>query len=198
MTEPADTASSLDRLVWRRFIELLQAHFPSPVSSRVLKTLGFLVAAVVSAEICSHAAPNGSDNFPPDEFLANTEVLPAPAPTSVSVVPKMPGSLSQAAAQAVPLGLDSATTNVSSEPSFPSGENVSSMILMAGYSMVPTAAAAAAPVTPCVVIPKPKLKPKPKLALQEPQAVQEPQPKLSWWRRLPWLPLPQQVKNRLP
>ena len=191
MTERADTAPSVDRLAWRRFIELLQAHFPSPVSSRVLKTLGLLVAAVVSAEICSHAsAPNGSDNFPPDEVLANTEILPALAPTSVSVVPKMPGSLSQAAAQAVPLGLDIATTNVSSEPSLPSGENVSSMILMAGYSMVPTAAPAAAPVTPCVVTPKPKLKPKPKPALQEPQAVQEPQPKLSWWRRLPWLPLP--------
>jgi hypothetical protein len=191
MTKRADTASSVDRLVWRRFIKLLQAHFPSPVSSRVLKTLGFLAAAVVSAEICSHAsAPNRSDNFPPDEVLANTEILPAPAPTSVSLVPKMPRLLSQAASQAVPLGLDIATTNVSSEPSLPFTENVSSMILMAGYSMVPTSAAATATGTPCAVIPKPKLKPKPKPARQEQQAVQEAQPKLSWWRRLPWIPLP--------
>ncbi|MGO8841745.1 MAG: hypothetical protein ACLQF1_11600 [Methyloceanibacter sp.] len=64
MTERADTASSVDRWAWRRFIELLQAHFLSPVSSLVFKTLGFLAAAVISAEICSHASePNGSDNF---------------------------------------------------------------------------------------------------------------------------------------
>ena len=34
----ADSACSVDRLVWRKFIELLHAHFPGPVSSRVLKT----------------------------------------------------------------------------------------------------------------------------------------------------------------
>jgi hypothetical protein len=187
MTKRAD---SVDRLVWRRFIELLQAYFPSPVSSRVLKTLGFLAAAVVSAEICSHAsAPNGSDNFPPDEVLATAEILPAPAAAAnVSVVPKMPRSVPPAASQQPPLGLDVVMSTACSEQLLLCGENVPSMMLMTKYSLAPAATATATAVTPCAVTPKPKLKPKP--AVQPPPAVQEPQTKLSWWRRLPWVPLP--------
>jgi hypothetical protein len=188
MMKRADSACSVDRLVWRKFIELLHAHFPGPVSSRVLKTLGFLAAAVVSAEICSHAsAPDGSDNFPPDKVLATTEILTAPAAaTSVSVVPKMPRS--PVASQDAPVGLDVVMSTACSEQLLLCGENVPSMMLMTKYSLAPAATATATAVTPCAVTPKPKLKPKP--AVQPPPAVQEPQTKLSWWRRLPWVPLP--------
>jgi hypothetical protein len=187
--------SSVDLLAWRSFIEALQAHFPVWVSSRVIKTLGLVAAALVSAEICSHAsAPEGPSNFSPDEILADTGIPPTPAAaTSVSVVAKMPKSLPPVTSQDVPSGFDIAVTHPSSEPLLLSGENVSSMMLMTGYLVAPVTAAAHAPVspvTPFAVAPKPKLKPKPKPAVREPQTVQEPQPKLSWWGRLPWLPLP--------
>src|SRR5262249_3541787 len=81
--------------VWRRSLELLQTHFGSPVSSGVLRTLAFLAAALVAVEICSRApVPNHSGNYSQKEVLANTEVPLAPdAPTSVSIVPKLPKSL---------------------------------------------------------------------------------------------------------
>ena len=85
MVKCADIASWVDRLVWRRSLELL--HFRSPVSSGVLTTLGFLAAAFASVEICSHAsAPDHSGNFSAEEVLTNTEMLLAPdAPKGVSV-----------------------------------------------------------------------------------------------------------------
>lgn len=195
MTKGADNpSSSVDRLVWRSFIEgLPQAHFPSSVSSRVITTLGLVAAALISAEICSHAsAPEGPSKFSADEILADTGISTTPAAaTSVSVVSKMPKSLPPVTSQDAPSGFDIAVTHPNSEPLLLSGEDVSSMMLMTVFSVAPATAAAHAlvsPVTPCAVAPKPKLKPKP--AVQEPRIVQEPQPKLSWWRRLPWLPLP--------
>lgn len=192
MTKYADNPSySVDRLIWRS-IEIFQAHLPPPVSSRVVTTLGFLAAAIVSAEICSHpSAPDGSGNFPPDEVLANTEILLAPAAAaSVSEVPKMPRALPRAASQAPALGPNIAMTDANSETSLLSGENVLSMMLMTGVSVAPTAAAdvPVSAVMPSAVTPKPRLKPKP--TAQKPEAVKQPQTKLSWWRRLPWLPLP--------
>jgi hypothetical protein len=83
-------------------------------------------------------------------------------------------------------------TDASADASLFSGETVSSKMLMMGYSVAPTAAAAAAPVspvTPSAVTQRPKLKRQP--AAQKPQAAQQqPQPKLSWWRRLLLLSLP--------
>jgi hypothetical protein len=117
--------------------------------------------------------------------MANTEMLLASdVPTNVSVVPKLPRSLSTHPHNAM--------TNVSADASLFSGETVSSKMLMMGYSVAPTAAAAAAPVspvTPSAVTPRPKLKGQP--TAQKPQAVEQPpQPKLSWWQRFPWLSLP--------
>jgi hypothetical protein len=196
MTKGADTpSSSVHRLVWRSFIEVLaQARFPSSISSRVITTLGLVAAALISAEICSHAsAPEGPKNFSTDEILADTEISTTPAAaTSVSVVAKMPKSPPPATSRDVPSGFDIAVTHPNSEPLLLSGDDVSSMMLMTASSVAPPATAAAhalvSPVTPCARAPKPKLKPKP--PGHEPQVVQEPQPKLSWWQRLPWLPLP--------
>jgi len=82
--------------------------------------------------------------------------------------------------------------NANAEASLFSGETVSSKMLMMGYSVAPTAAAVAAPVspvTPSAVTPRPKLKRQP--TAQKSQAVEHPpQPELSWWQRLPWLSLP--------
>ena len=192
MTKCADNPSySVDRLIWRS-IEIFQTHLPPPVSSHVVRTLAFLAAAIVSAEICSHPlAPDGSGNFPPDEVLANAEILLAPAAAaSVSEVPKMPRALPRAASQAPALGPNIAVTDANSETSLLSGENVLSMMLTTGVSVAPTAAAdvPVSAVMPSGVTPKPRLKPKP--TAQKPEAVKQPQTKLSWWRRLPWLPLP--------
>ena len=173
-----------------RFIEMLKAY-SAQGRSRVVKTLGLLAAALVAAEIGSQASvPYASDIFPHDEVSAKTEIIPAAvAETRVSVMPKMPRSAPPVASEYAPLGLDIVMTSASSEPLSLSGENVQSMMLMTRLSsMAPAAAATTTAVTPCAVTPKPKPKPKP--AAQEPQAVQEPQTKLSWWRRLPWLPLP--------
>jgi len=175
-----------------RFIEMLKAY-SAQGRSRVVKTLGLLAAALVAAEIGSQASvPYASDIFPHDEVSAKTEIIPAAvAETRVSVMPKMPRSAPPVASEYAPLGLDIVMTSASSEPLSLSGENVQSMMLMTRLSsMAPAAAATTTAVTPCAVTPKPKPKPKPKPAAQEPQAVQEPQTKLSWWRRLPWLPLP--------
>ena len=183
---------SANRFWWRRFIEMLKAH-SAQSRSRAVKALGLLAAALVAAEIGSQAsAPDASGIFLHDEVSAKTEIIPAAAAeTRVSVVTKMPRSEPPVASEYTPLGLDMVTTSTSPEPLSLSGENVQSMMLMTRLSsMAPAAAATTTAVTPCAVTPKPKPKPKPKPALQEPQAVQEPQTKLSWWRRLPWLPLP--------
>ena len=178
--------------MWRKSLELLQTHFGSSIGSGVLRTLGFLAAALVVVELCSHASvPDHSGNFSQKELLANTEMPLAPdAPASVSVVPKLPRSLSRPGSQVDPSSPDQAMTDANADPSFFSGETVSSKMLMMGYSVEPTAAAAAAPVspvTPSIVTPRPKRHP----TAQKPQAAQQPpQPKLSWWQRLPWLSLP--------
>ena len=181
--------------MWRRSIELLQTHLRSAVGSGVLRTLGFLAAALVAVEICSRASvPDHSGNFSQKEVLANTEVPLAPdAPTSVSVVGKRsPTSLSTPGSQANLPSPHHAMTDESAGASLFSGETVSSKMLMMGFSTAPTAAAAAAPVSPVThsaVTQTPKLRRRP--TAQKPQAAEQPpQPKLSWWRRLPWLSLP--------
>lgn len=183
MTKTAENPSySVDRLGWSRSIETLKVYLSAQGRSRVVKTLGFLAAALVSAEIGSQASvPDASDIFPHDEISAKTEIMSvAAAESRVSVVPKMPRSVPPAASQRAPLGLDIVMTTATSEALSLSGENVPSMMLMT-----------TAPVTPCAVTPKPKPKLKPKPPVQEPQTLQEePQTKLSWWRQLPWLPLP--------
>jgi hypothetical protein len=178
--------------VWRRSLELLQAHLGSSVGSGVLRTLGFLAAALVAVELCSHASvPDHSGNFSQKELLANTEMLLTPdAATSVSVVPKLPKSISRPGSQADPSSPEHAVTDANADASLFSGETVSSKMLMMGYSVEPTAAAAAAPVSPVApsfVTPRPKRHP---TAQKLKAAVQPPQPKLSWWQRLPWLSLP--------
>jgi hypothetical protein len=180
--------------VWRRSLELLQTRLRSTIGSGVLRTLGFLAGALVAVEICSHASvPAHSGNFSQKEVLANTEMpLALDAPTSVSVVPKLPRSLSTPGSQADLPSPHHAMTDASADASLFSGETVSSKMLMMGYSVAPTAAAAApvSPVTPSAVTQRPKLKRQP--TAQKPQAAQQqPQPKLSWWRRLPWLSLPE-------
>ena len=194
MAKRADIAPWVDPLIWRRPLELLQTHLRSAVSSGVLIALGFLAAALVAVEICSHASvPAHSGNFSQIEVLANTEMpLALDAPTSVSVVRKLPTSLSTPGSQANLPSPHHAMTDESAEASLFSGETVSSKMLMMGFSTAPTAAAAAAPVspvTPSAVTQRPKLKRQP--TAQKPQAAEQPpQPKLSWWRRLPWLSLP--------
>ena len=103
MAKCADIAPWVDPLIWRRPPELLQTHFRSRVSSGVLIALGFLAAALVAIEVCSHASvPAHSGNFSQIEVLANTEMpLALDAPTSVSVVGKRsPTSLSTPGSQA--------------------------------------------------------------------------------------------------
>jgi hypothetical protein len=194
MAKCADIAPWVDRPVWRRPLELLHTHFRSWVSSGVLIALGFLAAALVAVEICSHASVSGqSGNFFQEQVLANTEMLLAPdAPTSVSVVRKLPRSLSTRGSQADPSSLHYATTNANAEASLFSGETVSSKMLMMGFSVAPTAVAAAAPVSPVApTAVTPRHKPKRQPTAQKPQAVEQPpQPKLSWWQRFPWLSLP--------
>ena len=180
--------------MWRRSLELLQTRLRSAIGSGALRTLGFLAGALLAVEICSHASvPAHSGNFSQKEVLANTEMpLALDAPTSMSVVPKLPRSLSTPGSQADLPSPHHAMTDASADASLFSGETVSSKMLMMGYSVAPTAAAAAAPippVTPSAVTQRPKLKRQP--TAQKPQAAQQqPQPKLSWWRRLPWLSLP--------
>jgi hypothetical protein len=180
--------------VWRRSLELLRTHFRSPIGSGLLRTLGFLAAALVAVEICSHASvPNHSGNFSQKEALANTETLLAPdAPTSVSVVPKLPRSLWTPGSQAGSSSPHHALIDANADASLFSGETVSSKMLMVGYPVAPTAAAAAAsvsPVPPSAVTPRPRPKRQP--PVRKPQAAEQPpQPKPSWWQRLPWLSLP--------
>ena len=195
MAKRADIAPWVDPLVWRRPLELLQTHFRSRVSCGVLIVLGFLAAALVAAEVCSHASvPAHSGNFSRIEVLANTEMpLALDAPTSVSVVGKRsPTSLSTPGSQANLPSPHHAMTDESADASLFSGETVSSKMLMMGFSTAPTAAAAAAPVslvTHSAVTQRPKVRRHP--TAQKPQAAEQPpQPKLSWWRRLPWLSLP--------
>ena len=178
--------------MWRRSLDLLQTHLRSAVGSDVLRTLGFLAAALIAVEICSRASlPDHSGNFSQKEVLANTEMPLAPAaPTSVSVAPKLPRSLSTPGSQADLSSPD--LTEANTDASLFSGETVSSKMLMMGYSVAPTAAAAVAPVSPVMpsaVTPRPKPKRQP--TAQKPQAAEQPpQPKPSWWQRLPWLSLP--------
>ena len=180
--------------MWRRSLELLQTRLRSAIGSSVLRTFGFLAGALVAVEICSHALmPTHSGNFSQKEVLANTEMpLALDAPTSVSVVPKPPRSLSTPGSQADLPSPHHAMSDASADASLFSGETVSSKMLMMGNSVAPTSAAAAAPVspvTPSALTQRPKLKRQP--TAQKPQAAQQqPQPKLSWWRRLPWLSLP--------
>jgi hypothetical protein len=180
--------------VWLRSLELLQAHFRPPIGSGLLRTLGFLAAALVAVEICSRASvPNQSGNFSQKEALANTEMLLAPdAPTSVSVVTKLPRSLWTPVSQAGPSSPHHALIDANADASLFSGETVASKMLMVGYSGAPTAAAAAAPVSPVppsAVTPRPRPKRQP--PVRKPQAAEQPpQPKPSWWHRLPWLSLP--------
>ena len=180
--------------MWRRSLELLQRRLRSAIGSGALRTLGFLAGALVAVEICSHASmPAHSGNLSQKEVLANTEMPHAlDAPTSVSVVPKLPSSLSAHGSQADFPSPHHAMTDASADASLFSGETVSSKMLMMGNSVAPTSAAVAAPVspvTPSAVTQSPKLKRQP--TAQKPQAAQQqPQPKLSWWRRFPWLSLP--------
>ena len=175
--------------MWRRSLDLLQTHLRSAVGSDVLRTLGFLAAALIAVEICSRASlPDHSGNFSQKEVLANTEMPLAPAaPTSVSVVPKLPRSLSTPGSQADLSSPD--LTEANTDASLFSGETVSSKMLMMGYSVAPTAAAAApvSPVMPSAVTRRPKLKRQP--TAQKPHAAEQP-PEPSWWQRLPWLSLP--------
>ena len=179
--------------MWRRSLELLQTHHRSAIGSGALRTLGFLAGALVAVEICSHASmPTHSGNFSQKEVLANTEMpLALDAPTSVSVVRKLPRSLSTPGSQADLPSPHHGMSDASADASLFSGETVSSKMLMMGNSVAPTVAAAAppvSPVTPSAVTQRPKLKRQP--TAQKPQAApQQPQPKLSWWRRLPWLSL---------
>jgi hypothetical protein len=183
MATRADIAPWVNRLVWRRSLELLQTQLGLQVSSGVLKILGFLAAALVSVEICSHASVSDhSGNSSPGKVLANKEMLLArDLPTSVSVVPKLPRPLPTPGSQADPSIPYNAMTNANAEASLFSGETVSSKMLMMGYSVAPTAAAVAAPVspvTPSAVTPRPKLKRQP--TAQKLQAAgQAPEPKLS-------------------
>ena len=180
--------------MWRRSLELLQTRLRSAIGSSVLGTLGFLSGALVVVEICSHASvPAHSGNFSQNKVLANTEMpLALDAPTSVSVVPKLRRSLSTPGSQADLPSPHHAMTDASADASLFSGETVSSKMLMMGYSVAPTAAAAVAPVSPVMpsaVTQRPKLKRQP--TAQKPQAAEQPpQPKPSWWQRLPWLSLP--------
>ena len=175
--------------MWRRSLDLLQTHLRSAVGSGVLRALGFLTAALIAVEICSRASlPDHSGNFSQKEVLANTEMPLAPAaPTSVSVVPKLPRSLSTPGSQADLSSPD--LTEANADASLFSGETVSSKMLMMGYSVAPTAAAAASvsPVMASAVTRRPKLKRQP--TAQKPQAAEQP-PEPSWWQRLPWLSLP--------
>ena len=179
--------------MWRRSLELLQTHLRSAIGSGALRTLGFLAGALVAVEICSHASmPTHSGSFSQKEVLANTEMpLALDAPTSVSVVRKLPRSLSTPGSQADLPSPHHGMSDASADASLFSGETVSSKMLMMGNSVAPTVAAAAppvSPVTPSAVTQRPKLKRQP--TAQKPQAApQQPQPKLSWWRRLPWLSL---------
>ena len=179
--------------MWRRSLELLQTHLRSAIGSGALRTLGFLAGALVAVEICSHASmPTHSGNFSQKEVLANTEMpLALDAPTSVSVVRKLPRSLSTPGSQADLPSPHHGMSDASADASLFSGETVSSKMLMMGNSVAPTVAAAAppvSPVTPSAVTQRPTLKRQP--TAQKPQAApQQPQPKLSWWRRLPWLSL---------
>ena len=179
--------------MWRRSLELLQTHLRSAIGSGALRTLGFLAGALVAVEICSHASmPTHSGNFSQKEVLANTEMpLALDAPTSVSVVRKLPRSLSTPGSQVDLPSPHHGMSDASADASLFSGETVSSKMLMMGNSVAPTVAAAAppvSPVTPSAVTQRPKLKRQP--TAQKPQAApQQPQPKLSWWRRLPWLSL---------
>ena len=190
----ADIAPWVNRLVWRRSLELLQTQLGLPVSSGVLKILGFLAAALVSVEICSHASVSGhSGNSSPEKVLANREMLLArDLPTSVSVVPKLPRPLPTPGSQADPSIPYNAMTNANAEASLFSGETVSSKMLMMGSSMAPTAPTATKPVpavTPFTVTPRPKPKRQP--TTQKLQAVKRPPPpELSWWQRFPWVSLP--------
>ena len=122
--------------MWRRSLELLQTHFGSSIGSGVLRTLGFLAAALVVVELCSHASvPDHSGNFSQKELLANTEMLlAADAPASVSVVPKLPRSLSRPGSQVDPSSPDQAMTDANADASLFSGETVSSKMLMMGSS----------------------------------------------------------------
>jgi hypothetical protein len=194
MTKAAENPPySVNRFCWSKFMEMLTTHLSAQGRSRVVKTLGLLAAALVAAEIGSQASiPNASGIFPHDEVSAKTEIIPAAAAEArLSVVPKMPRSAPAAESEHAPLGLDIVMSTRGSEPLSLSGDNVPSMMLMTKFSDVASAAAATTTATtPCAVTPKPKLKAKPKPAVQEPKAVQEPQTKLSWWQRLPWLPLP--------
>jgi len=53
-------------------------HLSAQGRSRVVKTLGFLAAAFVSAEIGSQASvPDASGIFPHDEVSATTKIIPA-------------------------------------------------------------------------------------------------------------------------
>ena len=106
--------------MWRKSLELLQTHFGSSIGSGVLRTLGFLAAALVVVELCSHASvPDHSGNFSQKELLANTEMLLAPdAPASVSVVPKLPRSLSRPGSQVDPSSPDQAMTDANADASF--------------------------------------------------------------------------------
>jgi hypothetical protein len=63
-------------------------------------------------------------------------------------------------------------------------------MLMMGFSMAPTAAAAAKPVstvTSFTETPRPKSKRQP--TTQKPQAAEHPPSELSWWQRFPWVSL---------
>jgi hypothetical protein len=110
-------AYSVDRLGWSGSIETLKAHLPVQIRSRVVKTLGFLAVALVSAEIGSHASvPDASGICAHDEVSA-TEMMPAAAAeASGSEVPKMPRSVAPAASQHDPLGFDIVMATGSSEP----------------------------------------------------------------------------------
>ena len=130
MAKRADIAPWVDPLIWRR-PELLQRHFRSRVRSGVLIALGFLAAALVAVEVCSHASvPAHSGNFSQIEVLANTEMpLALDAPTSVSVVRKLPTSLSTPGSQANLPSPHHAMTDESADASLFSGETVSSKML---------------------------------------------------------------------
>lgn len=192
MATRADIAPWVDRLVWRRSLELLQTQLRLPVSSGVLMILGLLAAALVSVETCCRTSvPDHSGT--PGEVLADTQVPLAPdAPTNESVVPKLPHRLPTPGSQADPSIANNAMTNTNGEASLFSGETVSSKMLMTGFStapIVPTAAKPVSAVTPFTVTPRPKPKRQP--TTQKRQAVERPPPsELSWWQRFPWVSLP--------
>jgi hypothetical protein len=193
MTKRTDIAPWVDRIVWRKYLELHRTQFRLLVSSGALVILGFLAVALVSIKIWSYVpVSDNSGNSYTEKVLANTGMLPAPdVSTNVSVVRKLTSLIPTPGSGADLSITHNAITNANAEASLFSGETVSSKMLMMGATIAPTEVAAAKPassVTPFTVTPRPKPTREP--TTQRLQAVEHPPQELSWWQRFPWISLP--------